>query len=234
MREHVLAYGGFRGAGQIAHRVLPLNVAVLVIDLAGGARTVTGPSSGPVLSRDVRWGFGVTVAFRPAGVRALLGVPMPELAGRSVPLADLVGSRESSLVTRLASAPGWGSRFAILDSWLIARSSDTSDLSEMWVMEAWRRLQRGPTRVGTVATSLGVSRRRLESTFQRRIGLTPGTVARVARFQRATDMLTMGTHLPRLALDCGYADQPHLTRETKALSGLTPTELRRALHRAMG
>jgi hypothetical protein len=31
--------------------------------------------------------------------------------------------------------------------------------------------------------------------------------------------------LARLAADLGYADQPHLTRECVALSGLTPTRL---------
>ena len=37
--------------------------------------------------------------------------------------------------------------------------------------------------------------------------------------------------LARLAVDSGYADQPHLTRECVALGGLTPTELLRGRRR---
>jgi AraC-like DNA-binding protein len=34
--------------------------------------------------------------------------------------------------------------------------------------------------------------------------------------------------LARLALDAGYADQAHLTRECRRLAGVTPTALMRA------
>jgi AraC-like DNA-binding protein len=33
--------------------------------------------------------------------------------------------------------------------------------------------------------------------------------------------------LATLAYDLGYADQPHLTREVRALAGVTPSELLR-------
>jgi AraC-like DNA-binding protein len=45
-------------------------------------------------------------------------------------------------------------------------------------------------------------------------------------------MLAGEVALGRAAVECGYADQPHLTREVRAMSGCTPAELRRHLHLA--
>ncbi|BBH64117.1 hypothetical protein ACTI_08020 [Actinoplanes sp. OR16] len=188
----------------------------------------------------------------PAGVAALLGMPMRELAGRTVPLAAVVGSDDELLASMLASSGSWRERFAVLDRWLRSRLASgmvpRPDISDISVMAGWRILQRerageaaagragtgsgGAGRVGATAAALGISRRRLESLFQREVGITPGMVARTARFQRAVRMLAAGTALPRVAADSGYADQPHLTREVHALSGLTPAMLRAGLARS--
>jgi transcriptional regulator GlxA family with amidase domain len=101
---------------------------------------------------------------------------------------------------------------------------------------AWWRLQRGAgMRIAALAAELGVSRRHLEDGFRRRIGLSPGTVARVTRFQRAVWLLGERHALPRVAAEAGFADQPHLTRNVHAMSGLTPARLSVLLaHRPLG
>jgi AraC-like DNA-binding protein len=72
----------------------------------------------------------------------------------------------------------------------------------------------------------------LEQNFRHHVGIAPGTVARIARFQRGAGMLAGQVALGRAAVECGYADQPHLTREVRVMSGCTPVELRRQLHLA--
>ncbi|MEU4425400.1 helix-turn-helix domain-containing protein [Actinoplanes sp. NPDC024001] len=229
LRGHVLAYSGFRTTEPIGHRVLPINVPALIIDITGAGRVVTGASSRPVISAADRWGHGVTVGLTPDGVRALLGVPMRELTERSVPLGELIGGRDAELAERLAAIPDWAGRFALLDGWLAARLRPGRE--DPLVTAAWKRLQQGP-RVAAVAAELGVGRRRLETGFQRRIGLSPGRVARIARFQRAVDLVALGRSLPAAAADAGYADQPHFTREVRVMAGVAPTELRALLQDA--
>ena len=46
----------------------------------------------------------------------------------------------------------------------------------------------------------------------------PKAVARVLRFERALRLLRDGRALADVAYDCGYADQPHLNREFRALA----------------
>jgi AraC-like DNA-binding protein len=226
--QYVLGYGGFRSGAGVAlrHRVLPAVLAVLVIDVDSGDAVVTGPRTTAVLAAE-RWGHGVTVGLTPAGVAAVLGMPMGELAEAIVPF-DAPG-----LIERLAATEAWADRFAVLNGWMRRAAHDANYQADTRLVAAWRWLQRSdPPGVDEAAALLGVRRRRLEQAFQQYVGVTPKAVARVARFQRAVGMLSGQATVARVAAECCYADQPHLTREVRAMSGCTPAELRRHLHAA--
>jgi AraC-like DNA-binding protein len=228
LRPFVAGYAGFRTRSglPVARRVLPLNLTTLIIDFAGPGRLVTGPRSTPVVCEEAGWRHGVAVGLTPAGVAALLGVPMRELAGATVPLADLLGPRAARLADRLAEEPDWAARFDVLDDRL-AVWLETGRGPDGPVMRAWWRLQEAPgrTTIGGLADELGVSRRHLEIGFRRHVGLTPKTVARVARFQHAVRVLSMPSATLDRAVACGYADQPHFTREFREMTGTTPARL---------
>jgi transcriptional regulator GlxA family with amidase domain len=85
-----------------------------------------------------------------------------------------------------------------------------------------------PSGAGAVAAHLGMGRRTLERRFRDAVGVGPGTLRRILRFRGAVEALT-GSRDPLswIARAHGYADQPHLTREVRELSGRTPAELRR-------
>ncbi|MFB4315902.1 helix-turn-helix domain-containing protein [Actinomadura sp. 21ATH] len=229
LRPYVVGYGGFRTgtAEPPSRRVLPLSLATLIVDFAGPG-LVTGPRSTPLVCES-GWRHGIAIGLTSAGAAALLGVPMRELAGAEVPLDALIGGRARRLADRVAEGPDWAARFAVLDGELArllpARADPTPDGA---VSRAWWRIQEsaGRLRIEELAGELGVPRRRLEAGFQRRIGLPPKTVARIARFQHAALLLSGPAAAPDLAAACGYADQPHLTRDVRAMSGLTPLRLR--------
>ena len=229
LRGHVFGYGAFRSATgrSTRHRLLPVSATVLILDFDAPG-LVTGPRATATTDGPTRWGHGVTVGLTPAGVTALLGVPMPELAGRTVALPDLLGARAGELAERLAARADWAGRFALLDEVLATWSPPGPGDRKDPVIAAWRRLQRsgGRLRIGTLAADLGVGRRGLERAFRERFGQSPGAVGRIARLQRAVALIGRGSPLATVAAESGYADQPHLTREARALTGLTPAELR--------
>ena len=247
LRDHVLGYSLSRsGTGQpVEHRLLPLAAVVLVADLDTGVTLVTGPRGEATTHGPTTWGRCVTAGFTPAGAAALLGVPMRDLAGRTVPLDDVLGRNRTDELTEALSRqrahglPGVlgrdrpagsigrsGRELSVLLDRLFVRWAADSPVAGP-VGEAWRRLQLPARRpVAALAGDLGIGRRRLEREFRAEVGLSPGAVARIARFQRAVTALAAGASLARAAVTSGYADQPHLNRETRAMAGLTPAELR--------
>ncbi|WIY01561.1 helix-turn-helix domain-containing protein [Amycolatopsis mongoliensis] len=67
-----------------------------------------------------------------------------------------------------------------------------------------------------------VSERRLRRRFVQAVGYGPATYLRVSRFQRAVALAPRTPGLAALAAAAGYADQAHLSRDCRALTGLTP------------
>jgi methylphosphotriester-DNA--protein-cysteine methyltransferase len=99
------------------------------------------------------------------------------------------------------------------------------------VREAARRLSAGGAgaAVRSLAADLGLSERQLRRRCHAAVGYGPKTLDRVLRFRRFLDLAGAdpGRDLALLALDAGYADQAHLTRECSRLAGLTPAALMR-------
>jgi AraC-like DNA-binding protein len=207
--------------------VLPLSLAVIMVDFVGLGALVSGPRDTPLVQEETGWRQGVAIGLTPTGARAVLGPPMCELTGAVIPLDDLSGARAGELAGRLEAAPGWAARFAVLDEVLTAwlRPERQPDAT---AARGWQRCQAagGRITIGDLAAELGVGRRRLETGFAREIGLTPKTVARIARFQDAVQVLATPSGTFGNAAACGYADQPHFNREIRAMAGITPTELR--------
>ncbi|MCO8276968.1 helix-turn-helix transcriptional regulator [Actinoplanes sp. TRM 88003] len=165
---------------------------------------------------------GVQVALRPLGCRALLGMPAAELAGLDVDAAAVLGEATvAGLRERLAAAPDWPARFALLDDSLRARLTEIDIRPE--ISYAYQRVLRGEP-VRSVAAEVGWSDRHLTNRFRAEVGLRPKQTARVARFDRARRALHPGTLIAEVAAAHGYADQSHLVREFRALAGLTPSE----------
>ena len=90
------------------------------------------------------------------------------------------------------------------------------------VAAAVARLADPGARVEALAGELGLSERQLRRRFQAAAGYGPKTLQRVLRFRRF--LAGPRDDLARAALEAGYADQPHLTREVARLAGTTPAQ----------
>ena len=91
-------------------------------------------------------------------------------------------------------------------------------------------------RIDEIATRLGVSQRQLERVFRSRVGLPPKTLARLARLHRArlAVKLARDRQLVDIALDTGYFDQAHFTRDFRQVVGMTPARYRQRAARRDG
>jgi len=185
---------------------------------------VVGLHERPLHTRYQGLQSGVQVRLTPPAVPALLGVTMTELTSRVVDLADVVGGAAKRWAATLASAGSWSERFAFLDEVVAARIDAANGRSPI-VRRTWEALRRadGRLRIDDLVAEAGCSHRHLVELFRHEVGLTPKRAARVLRYERAALRLRDRRLTPaEVAADCGYTDQPHLTREFRQFSGITP------------
>jgi AraC-like DNA-binding protein len=198
--------------GRDATQILPDGCSDLIWQAGRGA-FVAGPDTGPV-GLTASGGVFVGARFRPGAGGAALGLPLSELRDLRVPLDAL----RPELAERLP--PDLDPRVAARRVAEIALAAAPADAA---IAEAVRRLADPRTRVEALAGDLGLSQRQLRRRFDAAAGYGPKTLQRVLRFRRF--LATADGDLARAALDAGYADQSHLTRECTRLAGRPPGAL---------
>ncbi len=167
----------------------------------------------------------IDLKLTPLGAYRLLGVPMDELAGRTVDLRELLGPAVDRLLTQLAETDDWSARLDLAEGLLAARAANAVPVSAE-VARSWRRLveSRGAVRIAELAREAGCSHRHLISRFRRQVGIAPKAAARVIRFRAMLAALGAGgSGLAELAYEHGYSDQAHLNRDFRQFAGTTPT-----------
>ncbi|WP_432861182.1 helix-turn-helix domain-containing protein [Microbispora rosea] len=213
--------GASPGTGAAERRVLPDGCMDVI--WADGALLVAGPDTAAHVVTDRPGALYVGLRFGPGTGPLVFGVPAHELRDRRVPLAELWPGAEARRLTERAGEA------ADAGPWLGAVLEE----------EAARRLGRAPRRVdaalvGAVVTGVraglpvariaadtGVGERRLHRRCLDAFGYGPRTLGRILRMNRAVDLARGGTPPATVAAVAGYADQAHLSREVRSLTGVT-------------
>jgi len=228
-------YAGFTEATAPRHLVLPASTSVpLVVKILDSAHRppafVMGAHGSPtVVEGDCAPSY-LEVWLDPLGAYRLLGLPLNELDGRIVDLADILGDADRRLAEQLRETSGWQQRFTLMDHFLLGRMACGPRPSPE-VEWAWQRLvaTRGRVPIGQIAGEVGWSHKHLIAKFRRQAGLRPKTAARLVRFDsvwRHLDRQPGRLDWGRVAADAGYADQAHLVRDFRQFTGTTPTDFK--------
>jgi AraC-like DNA-binding protein len=224
-------------------RVVPDGCPELIVHLADrfarqrGGRFVVQPRAflagtltRPWLLRPGRRVSTLGVRFRPGAVTSLLPVSMPEATDRETPLAAIVGGRAAAALLRaLRTARGEAERFAAAEEWLANRLA-VAPARVGGASPAVRLLldARGAARIDDVARRLRWTRRRLERTFARELGIRPKLFARIVRLNAVLASLDAAERASAvdMALAAGYFDQAHLLRDFRGIAGRPPGAVR--------
>lgn len=170
----------------------------------------------------------------PLGVVQLLdSQPLDRVPRIRAPVAGLLDQRVTrKLESGIALAPTLEARLLTFASWLEERATAARKLDRTALRAgraAMRLCQQPRLPIETLADEQAVSRRQLERDFGRWIGTSPRHLAQVARLQAVSRRAQAhGVSLADIAADVGFADQAHMTRVVRQLTGLTPQRFVRA------
>jgi len=168
----------------------------------------------------------IGIVFEPGGFSAFARDAADQFSNRSISLEDLWGPSAQTLRDSLRELATPQERIGYLEQFLLLGFA--ARLSRKPMVEfALGRFDRAPglMTVRDVARSTGWSERRFSQVFREEVGFSPKVWCRIRRFQRTVELLHMGADVPwsRLAIDCGFYDQPHFANEFKAFSGIDAT-----------
>ena len=205
-------------------RVLPDGCVDLVWD--GERLSVAGAATVAVRQALGGRGRNVGLRLRPGAAGAILGWPARELPAEGLALEALWGASARDVEAELAVAAN--AERAVLER-AVARRIDAGSRPDPLVLAAAARLGHPDTNVAAVARATGLSTRELRRRCADHVGYGPKALHRVLRFhafvRRVRTQAASGDGLARIAAELGYADQAHLTRECRAISGSTPAVL---------
>jgi AraC-like DNA-binding protein len=170
---------------------------------AGSRLVVAGPATGPVFATVPANTAAMGVRFRVGAAGAALGIPAVEVLDATVPLDAIWGAE---MTERVGDDP----RVETLAQLVRARAMGQPDAL---------------VRAAATGADPNLGARQLRRRFADAVGYGPKTLQRILRFQRFLALAQTGTDLARLAIEAGYADQAHLTRECSRLAGLPPAAL---------
>jgi AraC-like DNA-binding protein len=165
---------------------------------------------------------GLSVTFTVGGAAAFFGLPLGEVTGQLIGLADLWGRDGAVLRDRLLEVADPRQQAAALEDVLVRRLAG-QPVHGPAIGYAATELARG-RRVRDVADQLGLSARTFTRRFRDSTGLTPKRFARIRRLQRVLATVEPGGPVDwaALAVAHGFCDQAHLIDDFRELTGVTP------------
>jgi AraC-like DNA-binding protein len=159
-------------------------------------------------------------------VRLLRGRALEEAPRIRAPLEELLPEGQSrALEDRIATATGVPAQLHALARWIEDRAAARAapHRHAMRAARAAMRLSAEPTLpMEQAAAEQHVSRRQLERDFERWLGIAPRQLAQVARLQHVVRAARHGATLADAAAGAGFADQAHMGRTVRRLTGLAP------------
>jgi AraC-like DNA-binding protein len=200
------------------------------IDLTwvNGDLVIAGPDTSVAVSPIARGGTVVGARFRPGAASNWLGFPMSEIVGTRVPLSEFWGARARTIAASIGDASSTAERMQILEAALGELACDIeAPAPDMGFVFNALKSDSGGRGLSVILERLDVSSRTLRRRCHAAFGYGPKTLERILRFQRFLRVAgaEAGDTLAGLAFEAGYADQAHLTREVRSLSGFSPATI---------
>lgn len=214
--------------GQPPHEqsVLPHPNLTLALEESGAG--VFGVDRSIFTRRLTGEGKALGVRFRPGGFRPFYRKSIATLTDRVIPARQVFGPAADEACAAAMSPGADDAAMVAAAERLLRGFGAVPDPVAVRVAEMVDQIRTDGElrRVTALAEVFGVPERRLQRLFAEYVGVSPKWVLRRARLLEAARRADAGDVVDwaALALDLGYADQAHLTRDFTATLGVPPAK----------
>jgi AraC-like DNA-binding protein len=215
------------GNGPVTQRHVPHGGAEVWCVL-GEAPRLLGPLTASTYQEISAGGTVVGVRLRPGVLGSLVGMPADELVDQDIAGTDIWRDL-AGLTDRLGEA---ATPWVALDRLQSFVAHSAGELDPLVSQAVWNLMPWQGSGTAAVSALLSISERQLRRRCRAAVGLGPKELHRILRVQgfvarvQASIAQQGGSDvdLARWAVEAGYHDQAHLSRECRRLLGVTPGE----------
>ena len=195
----------------------------------GETLCIAGPDTRSIFARIPCGAIVVGVRFHPGAASAWLGQPLGEIVNARLPLAEFWRDDATRLLDRAAAGRSAKQLAGDLEAFLVARLATVGPADPRIAFlrrAAGDNCMPAELRLDQLAAHVGLSERTLRRRCRDAFGYGFKTLDRVLRFQRFFRLASQpeNHNLADMAARAGYADQAHMTREVRRMSGITAGE----------
>src|SRR3954465_13396803 len=220
------------GEAGYVQRHLPTGGAEIYLPI-GGHPELVGPLTGPKIEVIPARTTIVGVRFQP-GTAPPLPTVLDDLVDQRLGLAELWGGAADRLVEAMAQAGTPQRALMFLQAHLLREFRGVARVDPLVGEVVQALMPWYPLNIAGLASHLALSVSQLRRRCLHAVGVSPKVLQRTLRFQGFLALAQAGAAttgrrgadgVAGLAVDLGYADQAHLSRECLRLTGLTPRDL---------
>lgn len=232
IRRYWLPIWSLPSGERSVQRVLQYPVCQLVI--GHDYSYLVGPRLGMSTKELAGNGWAMGVMLQPAAGALLTGRMMTTVVGHDLTLDSLLIDRGADIAVKVRSVliedpsdvQKQGAAVVLLEQWLSALLPVDEEGLLVNAIVDFVETKPEVHRVSQLCAEFSLTERTLQRLTGRRIGLTPKWLIQRRRLHEVAGRLADPARpsLADLALDLGYADQAHLHRDFRAVTGLTPAQ----------
>lgn len=167
----------------------------------------------------------IGIAFKPATIYHLYGIPMYELTDERICFTKICPESGKTLISKLGNTPNSKERIAILENYVLellnSKCHGTPEIikSANGIFDS-----KGQLNIMELLDRVPMSRRNFERKFLEEVGVSPKTYAKLRRFGYTCSLMAGNRDVNLMDVLCegGYYDQSHFIKDFKYFSGRTP------------
>lgn len=166
------------------------------------------------------------IRFQPGQSRHFIDAAAGEITDARVSLQGLMPFPAERIATGITSTSLFTQLDRILTA-MLSRSPPAMNLVDHVIRHVEAR--HGVVSIDELARHFGKSRRQIERLFPHTVGVPLKFFCTLSRLRHAAGLIVQPSRrsLTAIALDAGYSDQAHMTRDFRRLAGATPGRLAR-------